>query len=87
MKKLNITIAFLLLAFNTFSDSIMLNPYNRKDVKSLNGEWNVIIDPFCRGEISGFFKNKKASKLLFIYSWFKLLDSWNRQRFINSYLN
>jgi len=61
VKKLNITIAFLLLAFNIFSDSMMLNPYNRKDVMSLNGEWNVIIDPFCRGEISGFFKNRKPS--------------------------
>jgi beta-glucuronidase len=39
----------------------MLNPYNRKDVVSLNGEWNVIIDPFCRGEIVGFYKNKKPS--------------------------
>jgi beta-glucuronidase len=38
-----------------------LNPYNRKDAISLNGEWNVIIDPFCRGEISGFYKNKKPS--------------------------
>lgn len=61
IKKINITIVFLLIVFNIFPESIMLNPYTRKDVSSLNGEWNVIIDPFCRGEIVGFYKNKKSN--------------------------
>jgi beta-glucuronidase len=30
-------------------------------VQLLNGEWNVIIDPFNRGEVMGFHKNKKPS--------------------------
>ena len=60
MKKLNLSIAFLLITANILCESILLNPYNRKDVVSLNGDWNVIIDPYSRGEVAGFYKNKKA---------------------------
>ena len=67
MKKLNLSIVFLLITFNIYSESILLNPYNRKNVISLNGEWNAIIDPYSRGEIAGFYKNKKpAGKTDFI---------------------
>ena len=59
MKKLNLSIAFLLITTNIFCESILLNPYNRKWVTSLNGDWNVIIDPYSRGEVAGFYKNKK----------------------------
>ena len=46
---------------------MMLNPYSRNDVVSHNGEWNAIIDPYSRGEIAGFYKNKKpAGKTDFI---------------------
>ena len=60
MKKINLSIVFLLISVHIFSESIMLNPYNRKDVVSLNGEWNAIIDPYSRGESAGFYKNKKT---------------------------
>ncbi len=61
MKKINLSIVLLLISVHIFSESILLNPYNRKDVISLNGEWNVIIDPYSRGEVVGFYKNKKAA--------------------------
>ena len=60
MKKFNLSLVLLLISVHIFSDSILLNPYNRKDVISLNGEWNVIIDPYSRGEVVDFYKNKKA---------------------------
>ena len=61
MKKLNLSLVLLLISVYIYSESILLNPYSRKDVVSLNGEWNAIIDPYSRGEIVGFYKNKKPA--------------------------
>ena len=59
MKKLNLPLLLLLISGYIYSESMMLNPYNRSNVISLNGGWNAIIDPFSRGETAAYYKNKK----------------------------
>lgn len=61
MKQLFITISFLLFLSTSpvVSNPVLLNPYNREDVTSLNGKWNVIIDPFNQGMIASFYQNRK----------------------------
>lgn len=52
-------IASLCLPIQLVAQTFMMNPYGCKDAALLNGKWNVIIDPFCRGEHMKFYENRK----------------------------
>lgn len=53
------TVICFAIALN--SEARIINAYGR-DSKSLNGEWNAIIDPYDRGKNMGIFKNRKPTK-------------------------
>ena len=52
----------LILMSSVFGQSIIQNPYGRQNVQSLNGKWDAIIDPFCKGEDTKFYRLRTPQK-------------------------
>jgi len=59
MKTAYLFIAALCLPVQLLAQTFMMNPYGCKDAVLLNGKWNAIVDPFCRGEQMKFYENRK----------------------------
>ena len=58
MRKYISIVIFLCLVEELAAQSFMMNPFGRQEAVLLNGKWNAIIDPFCRGENTKFYQNR-----------------------------
>lgn len=67
--KIHFIIILLLFLFNMYAQKDLITNVANRNIKSLNGKWNIIIDPYNNGfydyrmeeNSNGFFKNQKPS--------------------------